>query len=129
MNNAQMFEGLPLWIILVGTVAIVLLSIKAGIYIARFRRRRSGDEEEASLGTVIGATLGLLAFILAFTFGLTTSRFDSRKQLLLEEVNAIETTFLRAGLIPEPHRSEVRRLLRKYVDIRVDLARHPEDVR
>lgn len=129
MNYAQLFEVLPLWIILGGTVAIVLLSINAGIYIARFRRRRSGDEEEASLSTVVGATMGLLAFILAFTFGLTTSRFDSRKQLFLEEVNAIETTFLRADVIPDPHRSEVRRLLRKYVDIRVDLARHPENVR
>lgn len=129
MNNPQVFEELPFWIILGGTVTIVLLSIKAGIYIGRFRKRRSGDKEERSLNTLVGATLGLLAFILAFTFGLTTSRFDSRKQLLLEEVNAIETTFLRADVIPEPHRSEVRRLLRKYVGIRVDLARHPENMR
>jgi hypothetical protein len=56
---------------------------------------------------------------------MTASRFDTRKEALLDEVNAIEITFLRTGLIPEPHRSEVRALLKRYVDIRVDLARNP----
>ena len=45
--------------------------------------------------------LGLLAFILAFTFGAATSRFDDKKQLLLDEVNAIGTTFLRTDFLSE----------------------------
>ena len=44
-------------------------------------------------------------------------------QLLLDEVNAIGTTYLRAGLLLEPHQSEIRTLLREYVDIRVSLAK------
>jgi len=53
---------------------------------------------------------------------MTTSRYDARKHFLLDEVNAIETTWLRAGLIPEPHQEEVRQLLLTYVDLRVQIA-------
>ncbi|MCK7520215.1 MAG: hypothetical protein MZV64_22250 [Ignavibacteriales bacterium] len=52
--------------------------------------------------------LGLLAFILAFTFGAATSRFDDKKQLLLDEVNAIGTTFLRADFLAESERADAK---------------------
>jgi hypothetical protein len=68
---------------------------------------------------MVGAVLGLLAFMLAFTFGLAASRFDARRQVVLEEANAIGTTYLRTRLLPEPERSETAKLLREYVDVRV----------
>jgi hypothetical protein len=81
------------------------------------------------VNTIVGATLALLGFILAFTFGFTASRFDSRKQLLLDEVNSIGTTYLRAGFLTEPHCTEVRDLIRKYVDLRIELVANPEKVK
>jgi hypothetical protein len=63
-----------------------------------------------------------LAFILAFTFGLASSRFDNRRQLLLDEANALGTTYLRAGMLPE-WGEEVRRLLRDYIGHRLDAVR------
>jgi hypothetical protein len=48
---------------------------------------------------------------------------------MLEEVNAIETTWLRAGLISEPRRTKVKDLLKEYVRIRVELAKHPEIIK
>ncbi len=87
------------------------------------RRRRPEHETDASLGTVVGATLGLLAFMLAFAFGVAAERLQARKQLLLDEVNAIGTTYLRAGLLLEPHQREMRRLLREHVDLRANPAR------
>jgi hypothetical protein len=128
MGEADLFDVLPLWWTFVGMVAIVLLSVYVGFSFARLRRKALPREEDTSVNTIVGATVGLLAFILAFTFGLTASRFEARKELLLAEINAIETTFLRTGLIPEPHRSAVRALLREYVDIRVELVRRPEDL-
>jgi hypothetical protein len=41
----------------------------------------------------------------------------------LNEANAIGTTALRARLLPEPHRAEVLKLIREYVQIRVDIVR------
>jgi hypothetical protein len=71
---------------------------------------------------MVGATLGLLAFILAFTFAFASSRFDNRRQLLLDEANALGTTYLRAGMLPE-WGEEVRRLLRDYIGHRLDAVR------
>ena len=67
----------------------------------------------------MGSILGLLAFFLAFTFGMAGSRFESRRQAVLDEANAIGTTYLRARLLPEPQRTESAKLLREYVDVRI----------
>ena len=129
MSQNSFFGSAPLWIIFAATVAIIMLSIYFGIFISRVRRKNLTEEDDFPVNTIVGATLALLGFILAFTFGFTTSRFDSRKQLLLDEVNSIGTTYLRAGFLPEPHCTEVRNLIRNYVDLRIELSAHPEKVR
>jgi len=101
-------------------VILVLLAVEGGYRLGRFRRERSDQEKEAPVGTMVGATLGLLALLLAFTFGVAMTRYDARRQALLDEVNAIGTAYLRADLLAEPHRTEVRKLLREYVDIRLE---------
>jgi hypothetical protein len=78
--------------------------------------------KEAPVGTMVRATLGLLVFILAFTFGLAAARFDTRRQVLLDEANAIGTTYLRAGMLLEQG-DQVRALLRDYVGVRLDAVR------
>lgn len=57
--------------------------------------------------------------MLGFTFAMAVSRFDTRKELVLAESNAIGTTYLRARLLPEPHRGELIGLLRAYIDARL----------
>jgi cellobiose-specific phosphotransferase system component IIC len=121
------FDRLSLPSVFLLTVLFVLLSIVVGAWVGKLGKRSPNHGEEP-IGSVVGATLGLLAFILAFTFGMTASRYDARKQLLLEEVNAIGTTYLRAGLLSEPYRSEVRDLLREYVDLRVRLVAEPDTI-
>src|SRR4029077_19796645 len=79
-------------------------------------------EKEAPVGAMVGSVLGLLAFMLAFTFGMAASRFDTRKQLVLDEANAIGTTYLRTAMLPE-RRDEIRALLRSYVDARLEAVR------
>lgn len=123
-----LLDALPLPFVFLGTVALVLLGIEAGFRLGGRRRARLGEAKEAPIGGAVGALLGLLAFLLAFTFGVAASRFDARRHLLLEEVNAIGTTYLRAGMQPEPQRSELRKLLKEYVNVRADLASHPEEL-
>jgi hypothetical protein len=74
---------------------------------------------ETPVGEMVASTLGLLAFILAFTFGLAASRFDAKRQLLVDEANAVGTTYLRAEMLPE-RRDEIRALLRDYVEVRIE---------
>ncbi len=128
MQAFHLIRLIPLWMTYSGMVAVVLLSVCAGFYLSCFLKKRSGKAEEGPVNTVVAGIMALLAFILAFTFGVTTSRFDARKELLLNDVNAIETTYLRTELIPEPYASEVRALLIQYVDIRIEMFRHPENI-
>jgi hypothetical protein len=101
-------------------VVLVLLAVEAGFRIGRWRQRRAEQERESLVGGMVAALLGLLAFLLAFTFGIAASRFDTRRELVLDEANAIGTTYLRADLVPEPHATEIRALLREYVDLRLE---------
>src|SRR4030095_2022497 len=96
----------------------ILLGQRYGIY----RKKKTEEAQHAPVGSVVGAAFGLLAFMLAITFQIAANRYDSRKQLLLEDVTNIRTGYLRAGLIPEPYRSNTKRFLVEYVDLRVDLA-------
>src|SRR5215510_11397982 len=122
MENSAPFDALPLWALFISILVVVLLSVECGYRLGKYRRSHHETEKEAPLGTMVGATLGLFAFILAFTFGLAASRFDSRRQLLLDEANAIGTTYLRAGMLPE-RGEEVRGLLRDYVATRLEAVR------
>jgi len=121
MDVSQWIGALPLWVVFALTFALCIGAIETGTALARISLRRNTEKEpEAPLGSLVGAVLGLLAFILAFVFGMTASRFDSRKQLVLQEANAIGTTYLRAGLLPQTQGLEIRRLLREYADIRAN---------
>jgi len=68
---------------------------------------------------MVGALLGLLAFILGFTFSIAADAYKARKQAVVDEANAIRITYGLAGMIPEPHRTEVRKILREYVEERL----------
>jgi hypothetical protein len=111
MRTDQLFDGLPLWALLIATIVIVTLSVEVGFRWGRRGRRPSALDGEAPAGAIASATLGLLALILAFTFGMAVSRFDARKQLVLDEANAIGTTYLRADLLPQPYGADIQRLL------------------
>lgn len=120
MGPGDWIRWLPLWALFLITLAICLGAVEAGAAVARVALSRKNEKEpDGPLGSVVGALLGLLAFMLAFTFGMTASRFDGRKQLVLAESNAIGTTWLRAGLLPPAQNLEVRRLLLEYTDIRL----------
>ena len=119
MENNGPLDALPLWALFIAILLVVLLSIEFGYRLGKYRRSRREEEKEAPLGTMVGATLGLLALVLAFTFGLAAARFETRRQVLLDEANAIETTYLRSGMLPE-RGEEIRRLLREYVGVRLE---------
>lgn len=108
---------------------VVLIPIFAGQYYGILRKKKGVNMEPGSVGTVVGTTLALLAFMLAFTFQIVTNRYDTRKQLLLDEVTNIRTTYLRAGLLSEPYNSGTKELLTEYVDLRIQLAEDSSKLR
>ena len=112
MKTDGPIDVLPLWALFVSILIVVLLSVECDYRLGKYRRSRHEEEKEAPLGTMVGAMLGLLAFILAFTFGLAAARFDTRRQVLLDEANAIGTTYVRAGIMLPEQGEKIRALLR-----------------
>jgi hypothetical protein len=119
MQGNGPFLHIPIWGVFIGTLLLVLFSVEAGYRWARYKQARSRQEMEAPVGAMVGATLGLLAFLLAITFAMAADSFHARRVALLDEVNAIRTAYLRADLIVEPFRTESRKLLLEYVDERL----------
>ena len=116
-------DAIPVWVLFVGTILLVLVSIEAGHQLSRIARRRSECEKESAASAIAGSVLALLAFMLAFTFGIVAERFDTRKELVRDEANTIRTTWQRCDFLPEPDRGEARGLLREYVNARLAVAR------
>jgi hypothetical protein len=115
-----LIDLLPIWGFFLVTIVLAWLCTEAGYRFAGYMRKQGNREKEAPLGAMQAGMLGLLAFILTFTFGMSASRFDARKQLVLAEANVVGTTYLRAQLLPASHSEEIQRLLREYVDTRLE---------
>jgi len=89
--------GLVLVLIIGGSSAV-------GVTIGRRLRARKTQGHE-SVGVVQGTLLGLVGLLLAFGLTMAVNRYEGRRALVVQEANAIETTYLRAELLAEPSRS------------------------
>lgn len=113
------FDSIPISALFFGTIAIVIGSIELGFRLGRVSRRKSEDEKESPVSAIAGSILGLLAFMLAFTFGIVAERFDNRKGLVREEANLIRTAYQRSDFLPEADRATAKGLMREYLEKRI----------
>ena len=120
-------DALPFWAVLLITGSLCWLCVELGYRVGSVRLRQQRPERGESVLSIQGSILALLAFLLAITFGMAVERYAARKNAVLTEANAIGTCYLRADLLPEPVASEVRLLLREYVDTRIEGIR-PENL-
>ncbi len=82
-------------------------------------RSGAGEERDADLGVILGASLTLLALIIGFSFSMATNRYDQRKTFEEAEANAIGTEYLRADVLPAADAAKVRSLLSLYTHQRI----------
>lgn len=102
------------------SVFVVLASSEIGRWLGVRVSRRGGDK----VSTLEAGILGLLALMIGFTFSMALLHFDGRRDAVLNEANAIGGTALRARLLPPPYGPESLKLLREYVQIRMDIIHH-----
>ena len=119
MLNIQPLDYLPVWGVYLLTVVLLYLSMEAGYRFGLFMQTRRPDNAESGVGSMVGASLAFLGFMLAFIVGIAVNIHNERRALVVEEANAIGTTYLRAEYLDEPFSTESRRLLREYVDMRL----------
>jgi hypothetical protein len=106
-----------LWLIIAGIVlGFVVVGYTAG------RVLRTQETLREPVGIVQGAFFALVGLILAFGLTLALGRYDSRRAAVVDDANAIGTTYLRAETLAEPVRTGSLRLLRQYTDASLNLS-------
>ena len=115
-------DAIPIWALFAATILVVMGAIEGGYRLGHARHRRSRDERESPVSAIAGATLGLAAFMLAFTFGIVSERYFAKRVLVREDAVAIRTAWQRSDFLPGTDRAEAADLLREYVDLRVTFA-------
>ena len=101
--------------------AVVFGATALGLVLARVVRHRSEHLREP-FGVLQAALLGLVGLVLAFGLSLAVGRYESRRAAVVEEANAIGTTYLRAQTLAEPQRTRSLELLARYTDTSIRLS-------
>ena len=125
MNASWLYHQNPLFIILTLLLAMTTAA-EVGFRLGRRWHARSGDAGWTHFRSILGSLLGLLALLLSFTFAMSANRFDSRRQLVLADANALETLYLQSDLLPDASRKAFKQSLRQYVDLRSQIALLPD---
>jgi hypothetical protein len=102
-------------------LAIVLGTTAVGVVLGRYLRHRSEHLREP-VGVLQAALLGLVGLVLAFGLALAVGRYESRRTAVVDEANAIGTTYLRAQTLREPVRTQSLELLVRYTDTSIALS-------
>jgi hypothetical protein len=116
---------------LIGLLMIVaqFLTRECGHWIGRWNTQHAAaaEKQEKTVGTITGAMLALLGFMLAISISMADGHFESRRKLILDEANAIGTSHLRARAIGGPHGEKIAHLLIDYAQLRLDFFAAGED--
>ena len=118
----MLIDVLPIWLLFVVTAALVVLAVEIGFRLGKLVRSRSSEERESPVSAIAGAILGLLAFMLAFTFSIASDRYDTKKGLVREEANVLRAAWQRSDFLQQPAQEKTKALLRSYLDNRIAFA-------
>src|SRR5258707_4505618 len=100
----------------VGLFAAMLLLLEVGRGIAVRPMKVDPEGAKASLAAVVGVVFSLLALLLAFTLSGAASRFDARRQLIVQQVNTLGKVYYVLDLFPEPVQTKLKDSFRRYLD-------------
>lgn len=111
----RLFFRLNSWALGLILFAIVFGATALGSVLGR-RARHMSDVLKEPFGVLQAALLGVVGLILAFGLALAVGRYENRRQAVVDDANAIGTTFLRAQTLTEPERTASLDLLKRYTD-------------
>jgi hypothetical protein len=128
-------EAIPISVFFLLISILIITSMELGFRVASMiyksieKKKEAGQEMESPVSGISGSILGLLAFILVFTFNIVSERYDNKRRIVREEANSIRTTWMLSELLPEPDRSKTRLLIKEYIDKRVKVVQYAKSNR
>jgi hypothetical protein len=117
--TTHFLDQFPVPMVFVLFAIVSLLFFEVGYRIGTWWQDRMPGDQEGPTDMLVGSLLALMAFVLAITMGMAADRFDARRGMVLEEANAIGTTYQRAEYLPPPEAERVQELMREYLPNRI----------
>ncbi|MGZ5135001.1 MAG: bestrophin-like domain [Flavitalea sp.] len=114
------FFQLPTYILFVAIFIMILLFNWLGYRYKKRQLEKYPGQIHEGMGSVEGSILGVMSLLMGFTFSVAVSKFESRRQLIVEEANDIGTAILRCDLYPDSIRTPLRADFREYVQTRIN---------
>lgn len=114
------------WVIALLLFILMLISSFLGKSTGNYIRNKKNNEEKL---TETSGLVALLFFLLAFTFGMSGDRYDTRRKIVIEEANDIGTALLRSDLYPDSTRTLFRKDFKEYVEARISFYQVGADVK
>jgi hypothetical protein len=108
------------WVLFAGGFLLFYIAAEVGIRLGNGSRDQMDDHARSHIGTIEGSLLGFFALLLGFAFAMAMSRYDVRRHIVVDEANDIGTAYLRTSLLPQPYPAQLQKLLREYVETRID---------
>lgn len=125
MMGLTVFNQVPLAIFANALPVIFVLAVgmylllELGSWAGRKHLQRGEGKLKETLGVVDGPIFALFGLLVAFTFSAALTRFEARRDLIVQEANAIGTAYLRLDLLPPADREPLQSCLKEYVDSRI----------
>jgi len=109
-------------LVFVGLVLCLEIGYRVGV-----KRIRTTANAHEGFSAIEAAVFGIFGLLLSLSFFGSASRLDARRQLIVQEANAIGAAYTRVDLLPQGEQPELRRLFREYLDVRQQISQTPEE--
>jgi hypothetical protein len=119
MDSTILFQ-IPAWVLAVVIFFLILTANWLGFHYRKKLSEKKPEDLPENLGTLEGSLLGLMALMLAFSFGMGATKFETRRSLIVKEANAIGTAILRTNMYPDSVRHLFLAGFDNYIDTRID---------
>lgn len=109
----------PLVVLAVAAALLLVLAIVTQLGYLGAVKLASAEPDSPSLGAIDGSVFALLGLLLAFSFSASAGRFQARREIVVNEANAIGTAQLRLDLVPPAERTAIQAEFASYVQNRL----------
>jgi len=116
------------WVIAIILFVVMITSTILGVRAANAKKKRSLAAGLTTKPAETNYLTGLFFFLLAFTFGMSGSRYDARRKIIVEEANIIGTSILRSDLYSPEERLNFRKDFREYLEYRIAFYKAGADI-
>ena len=115
----NIFAEIPIYFLSAIIFFLILLFNWFGFKFKKWHLEKYPGRVPEHLGSVEGSMLGATALLLGFTFSIAVSKFETRREITVEEANEIGTAILRCDMYPDSVRNPLRADFKEYLETRI----------